>query len=93
VAFVQNIFFTWSSRSRNSGDPNYHRKVAWGSNGVWFICQVLIVKQIWTAINAGSWWVVIIAGIVYVFATSEGSAAMMRWLLKREKGKKRVGAR
>jgi len=47
VSFVQNMAFTWSSRSRNSGDPSYHRYAAWGSNGVWFICNMLNVKIMW----------------------------------------------
>jgi hypothetical protein len=93
VAFVQNMFFTMVSRSRSSGDVNYHRKCAWGSNGIWFICQVLIVKEIWTAINNGQWWFVLIAGAVYTVFTTEGSVVMMRHLLKTEEGNRRVGAR
>lgn len=85
--------FTWSSRSRNSGDPDYHRFVAWSSNGIWFMCQVLIVSQIWTAINSGSWWYVVLAGLVYTISTAEGSVLMMKILLKKEKGKRQVGAR
>ncbi len=91
VAFIQNMFFTLVSRSRNSNDPGYHRYCAWGSNGVWFVCQVLIVKNIWSAIHAGNWWYAIIAGIVYSLATTEGSVLMMKRLIKTEKGKRRVG--
>jgi hypothetical protein len=92
VAFIQNMFFTLVSRSRNSQDTDYHRFCAWGSNGVWFICQVMIVKNIWTAIMAGQWWYAIAAGIVYSLATTEGSVLMMKRLIKTEKGKRRVGA-
>jgi len=92
VAFIQNMFFTLVSRSRNSQDPNYHRYCAWGSNGVWFICQVMIVKNIWTAIHAGQWWYALAAGIVYSLATTEGSVLMMKRLIKTERGKRRVGA-
>ena len=92
VAFIQNMFFTLVSRSRNSQDTDYHRVCAWGSNGVWFICQVMIVKNIWTAIMAGQWWYAIVAGIVYSLATTEGSVLMMKRLIKSEKGKRRVGA-
>lgn len=92
VAFIQNMFFTLVSRSRNSQDTDYHRFCAWGSNGVWFICQVMIVKNIWGAINAGQWWYAILAGIVYSLATTEGSVLMMKRLIKSEKGKRRVGA-
>lgn len=93
VAFVQNMFFTLVSRSRNSADPNYHRKCAWGSNGVWFICQVLIVKNIWSAIHNGNWLYALLAGVIYALATTEGSVMMMKRLLKTEKGLRRVGAR
>ena len=92
VSFVQNMFFTLSSRSRNSADPGYHRRCAWGSNGVWFLCQVLIVKGIWDAIDAGNWCFIIAAGVVYAIFTAEGSVLMMKKLLKNEKGSKRVGA-
>lgn len=93
VAFVQNMFFTLVSRSRNSADVSYHRFCAWGSNGVWFVCQVLIVKNIWEAIANNQWWYALTAGIVYALATTEGSCFMMRRLLRTEKGARRVGAR
>lgn len=92
VAFIQNMFFTLVSRSRNSQDTDYHRYCAWGSNGVWFLCQIMIVKNIWAAINAGQWWYAIMAGIVYSLATTEGSVLMMKRLIATEKGKRRVGA-
>lgn len=92
VSFVQNMAFTLTSRSRNSADPDYHRYCAWASNGVWFICQVLIVNNIWTAIKDGKWWFVVLAGVVYCAATTEGSVLMMKHLIKNEKGKRRVGA-
>lgn len=92
VAFVQNMFFTLVSRSRNSQDTDYHRYCAWGSNGVWFCCQVMIVKNVWTAIHAGQWWYAILAGLVYSYFTTEGSVLMMKKLIRSEKGKRRVGA-
>lgn len=93
IAFVQNMAFTLTSRSRNSGDPGYHRLAAWGSNGVWFACYVAVLKQIWEPIMNGQWWYAILAGIVYTVATAEGSVLMMKILLKTEKGKRKVGAR
>lgn len=92
VAFIQNMAFTWVSRSRNSGDPSYHRWAAICSNGVWFVSNVLIWKQVWAAIESGSWLTLGIAGLVYVVATTEGSVLMMKRLLKTETGKRRVGA-
>lgn len=92
AAFIQNMAFTWSSRSRNSGDPGYHRWAAIASNGVWFVTQLLIINQIWPALTNGDWWRVAVTGLVYVIATTEGSVLMMRKLLKHETGKQKVGA-
>ena len=90
ILFAQNAAFTWSSRSRNSGDPTYHRKAAWCSNGVYWICNLFLTRFIiqWEhkpLLLAASF-------VVYVIATTEGSVMMMRQLLKREEGKRKVGA-
>ena len=92
VAFVQNMAFTWVSRSRNSGDPAYHRWAALASNGVWFITTLLIWNQLWAALTTGDWWRIAATGLVYVVATTEGSVLMMKILLKSETGKRKVGA-
>lgn len=92
VAFVQNMAFTWVSRSRNSGDANYHRWAAICSNGIWFVTQLLIINQVWPALTNGEWWRIGVTGLVYVAATTEGSVLMMRILLKSETGKRKVGA-
>lgn len=93
ASFVQNMAFTLVSRSRNAGDPTYHRWCAWASNGVWFICYVLVLKNIWEPIQKGEYWYVALAMVVYTLSTAEGSVVMMKHLLKHEKGKRRVGAR
>ncbi len=92
AAFVQNMAFTWVSRSRNSGDANYHRYAALCSNGVWFLTQVFMLSQLWPALTHGDWLRVAITGAVYIAATTEGSVLMMKILLKTEKGKRKVGA-
>lgn len=93
VAFIQNMAFTWVSRSRNSGDPSYHRIAAYCSNGIWFITNIMIWRQVWVALDSGSWLHLVVAGVVYCIATSEGSVLMMKKLLKSETGKRQVGAR
>ena len=93
VSFIQNMAFTWTSRSRNSGDPNYHRYAAWCSNGIWFVCYILILKAVWGSIERGEWWFVGLSALIYVVCTAEGSVVMMKILLKKEKGNRRVGAR
>ena len=92
VSFVQNMAFTWSGRSRNSGDPNYHRYAAWSSNGIYFATNFLITVKIMEAVQSGQLWYAAIAGLVYIVATAEGSVLMMKILLKTEKGKQKVGA-
>ena len=99
VAFFQNMAFTAVSRSRNSGDPAYHRKCAWSSNGIWIICQMFIWSQIMPILIAPpSTWTpeaiikIIVTLIAYTLATTEGSVLMMKILLKKEKGNRRVGA-
>jgi len=104
VSFIQNMMFTWTSRSRNSGDPDYHRFASWGSNGVWFLAQMFIVKLMWEPLMKGDWAIVAIGGLIYIAATTEGSVFMMRILLGKvpwlpkwlsrllvEQGKRKVG--
>jgi len=93
VAFLQNMAFTWVSRSRNSGDPAYHRWAAYCSNTVWLICHLLVWKHIWGAFQANDITKLIPMIAVYAIATSEGSVFMMKKLLKTERGSRRVGSR
>jgi len=92
VAFGQNMAFTWTSRSRNSGDPSYHRKAAWCSNSVWLVCHMIVWKQIWGAFESGSYFWLVPMSVIYVIATTEGSVLMMKILLKKETGSRKVGA-
>lgn len=103
VSFIQNMAFTFTSRSRNSGDPNYHRKAAWLSNGIWLVNQIFLVKIIWEPVMNSDWIQVMIAAIIYITFTTEGSVYMMKIMLGltnknllskllKEKGSKKVGA-
>jgi hypothetical protein len=91
-AYIQNMAFTAVSRSRNSGDPSYHRWCAVASNSVWFFTQLLFMSVIWPALTQGEGWKIGLAGAVYVIATTEGSVRMMKIMLKKETGKRKVGA-
>jgi hypothetical protein len=93
ISFVQNMAFTYSSRSRNSGDPRHHMKAALLSNGVWFFCHILVWSRIWKALTEGNVWILISTGVVYVIFTTWGSVVMMKRMLKSEKGKRRVGSK
>lgn len=89
VSFVQNMAFTWSSRSRNSGDPSYHRKASWASNGIYYITNALLTVFI---VKTQVWWLLGLQGLVYAFTTAEGSVLMMKRLIASDKGKRAVGA-
>lgn len=92
LLFFQNIFFTWSSRSRNSGDVRWHRKAAYCSNSVWFFSQSLMLAQFIDALAKAEFWRLLLLGTIYTLATTEGSVTGMKKLLRRETGKQRVGA-
>ena len=79
--FVQNCAFTWTSRSRNSGDPSYHRYAAWCSNGIWLITNLTALSMLLDPIKNGDYMTALPYGIVYVLSTTEGSVFMMRILL------------
>ncbi len=93
LLYFQNMAFSWSSRSRNSGDPAWHRKAAWFSNGIWFFSQGLMITQFIETLKTGEWWRLAVLGVLYTLFTTEGSVAGMKQLLKRESGKRQVGAR
>ena len=92
AAFIQNMAFTAVSRSRNSADVSYHRKCSWASNAVWFTIQIGLFGVLFQALTTGSFLKVALVGLVYVAATTEGSCFMMGRMLKRETGKRKVGA-
>lgn len=98
VAFIQNMAFTAVSRSRNAGDPQYHRKCAWLSNGIWLTCYIFIFKNIWPILTEDltftwdSLGKLVVLVFVYVGSTTEGSVFMMKRLLRTEKGLRKVGA-
>lgn len=96
VAFIQNMVFTWVSRSRNSGDPYYHFPIALLSNSIWFICSFIFIlpKMIDIYVNnEGDITTAIVVFAVYNLSTAIGSTVMMIRLLNKETGKQRVGSR
>lgn len=95
IPFIQNMAFTWVSRSRQSGDPDHHRYAAWASNGVWLLTQSFIAANIYTPISimvkegldSNSILKILFTFLMYAMATTEGSVFMMKILLGRVKGK------
>ena len=91
ACFSQNMAFTAVSRSRNGSDTAYHRRMAWMSNGVWFVCHFFVLSNVWAVLMTGVWWKLPPVFIIYGLATAEGSVVMMKRLIKSEQGKRRVG--
>jgi hypothetical protein len=54
---------------------------------------MFIIKSVWASISAGDYYYVLAAGVIYTLCTAEGSVTMMKYLIKTEKGSRRVGAR
>lgn len=93
VSFIQNLFFTAVSRSRQSADLKLHAVVATGSNFVWFFCNYfLLFPMIWKTMMEQNIWLQVLVGVVYTAATVSGSVLMMHFMLKNAKGKSKVGA-
>lgn len=102
VSFVQNMIFTWTSRSRQSGNPKKHMYAALSSNSVWFLCNYfLLFPEVFKITEFGTVWDKLIIMIVYTVFTALGSVVMMKINLGHygnipfftEKGKDQVGAR
>lgn len=92
VCYIQNMAFTWSSRSRNSGDPAYHRHAAWCSNGVYLLTHTTFLYLLYATFTSKNLLLMLATFVVYTLSTTEGSVRMMRILLKKEAGKRAVGA-
>jgi hypothetical protein len=84
LAYVQNMAFTWSSRTRNQNDLKAHRNAAICSNGVWFLMQVTIWGTLWQSLTHGHWGLLVVTGLTYITATTEGSVHMMKILINKE---------
>ena len=107
AGFIQNMAFTWTSRSRNAGDIWHHAKAAIGSNGVWLICNGLVMRGWWDAFENSNWIGMGIMAVLYTVATVAGSCTMLAANLGHfentrfhfmhklfgEKGKQQVGKR
>lgn len=89
TCYVQNMTFTASSRSRNGGDPSYHRKAALASNGVYWITNLLLTLFIVDYVHHNKV-LLVVSGLLYTVATAEGSVLMMKLLKKKETGKRLV---
>jgi len=101
IAFIQNMVFTWVSRSRNSGNVNKHMIASICSNLIWFICNFFILfPEILKTVQEGSILDRVLVLIIYTIATSLGSVVMMKvnlghWYIPflTENGKDKVGER
>lgn len=91
LLIVQNAAFTWVSRARNSGSYGYHAIASVFSNGVFFACNLFLIKLV-TLQGLGVSQLLML-GAIYVASTVTGSIVMHYVSLNfLEKGKRKVGA-
>lgn len=93
MLILQNASFTLVSRARNSGSLTYHAVAAVGSNGIWFLSQLILLDNMLTLLKTGDWKQGVLVGGFYTACTITGSVGM-HWLAlhKIEKGTRKVGA-
>ena len=93
LLIVQNAAFTLVSRARNSGSLKYHALAALGSNGIWFLSQIILVDKTLHILQSKDLGLAVLTALVYVGSTIAGSVGM-HWIAlnKIEKGKRKVEA-
>jgi len=93
LLLAQNASFTLVSRARNSGSISYHALAAVGSNGIWFISQLILVGKFMDILKGGAGWRLAVAtGVFYTVMTIVGSVGMHYIAMhKIEKGNMKVG--
>lgn len=94
ILLAQNASFTLVSRARNSGSISFHAVASIGSNGIWFMSQIIVIDKISRALRSHDWELMAFTLVFYTLFTVIGSISMhyisMRWI---EKGKRAVGAK
>lgn len=93
LLILQNASFTLVSRARNSGSLGYHALAAVGSNGIWFLSQLILVDNMLHILRDSNWSLAFVTMIFYTVCTIIGSVGM-HWIAlnKIEKGARKVGA-
>lgn len=93
LLIAQNFAFTFVSRARNSGSLKRHLIAGIGSNGIWFLSQIIIFTKMF-AMMTGKYGVqmAVFTGLFYTAFTLLGSVLAHYFSLKTEKGKSAVGA-
>jgi hypothetical protein len=93
LLIAQNFAFTFVSRARNSGSLKRHILAGIGSNGIWFLSQIIIFTKIWDVLT-GKYGLkmAIFTGLYYTVFTLTGSVLAHYFSLRTEKGKSAVGA-
>lgn len=88
---LQQAVYTWSSRSRASGDWVYHLRAALASNGVFFVCQLFNTGFLLALFLNGSIGLVVAGFFAYVVPAAVASALQVRRMVMNDRGKRRVG--
>jgi len=98
LLITQNFAFTMVSQARNSKSILYHAIASLFSNGIWFASQFMLIDLMIKIIEAESWYLLTVGGLVYILATMTGSLTshwvLMKWIEPRvEKKSKGPGWR
>jgi hypothetical protein len=93
VLIAQNFAFTFVSRARISGSLSRHLIAGVGSNGIWFLSQIIIFSKMFKMMT-GTYGTLAAVGtaLYYTIFTLFGSLLAHYWSLHSEKGKAAVGA-
>lgn len=79
LLILQNASFTLVSRARNSNSLFYHAWAGVGSNGIWFLSQLILVDSFLDILKTGSWKQGLVVAAFYTGCTLAGSLGM-HWL-------------
>lgn len=79
LLFTQNVSFTLVSRARNSNSLLHHALAGLGSNGIWFLSQLILVDNFLSILKTGSVWQAVGVGVFYTAFTLGGSI-FAHWL-------------
>lgn len=79
LLILQNASFTLVSRARNSNSLWYHAWAGVGSNGIWFLSQLILVDNFLRLLKTGSVTDGLLVAGFYTGCTLAGSLGM-HWL-------------
>jgi hypothetical protein len=90
---TQSFAFTFVSRARNSGSLSRHLIASVASNGIWFMSQMVIFKELFDFMTGKHGLLAAVGtAVFYTVFTAAGALIGHWWSLRSEKGNAAVGA-